>query len=242
MVARVPASPLVADSVLEASAVVANSDMNRDRGLAGANSYQKELGVDLGGVLADLLGARTDGAVPVAWLDVCCGRGRALLDAARRFEAAALTGRIEITGLDLVDHVDPAVRCTPGVSLAVGSVGEWRPDRTFDLVTCVHGLHYVGDKLRALSRMASWLGENGTLIASFDLAAYRWSDGTNAGRSVAAALRAAGFTVDARRHRISLAGRRDVELPFTYLGSDPNDGPNYTGQPAVASYYARTKR
>ncbi|MFD4871429.1 hypothetical protein [Streptomyces sp. NPDC058412] len=28
-----------------------------------------------------------------------------------------------------------------------------------------------------------------------------------------------------------------MRLPFRYLGTDPAAGPNYTGQPAVASYY-----
>ncbi len=28
-----------------------------------------------------------------------------------------------------------------------------------------------------------------------------------------------------------------VRLPFHYLGADPTTGPNYTGQPAVGSYY-----
>jgi SAM-dependent methyltransferase len=241
-VARVPPSGLVADAVLEASAVVANRTMNRDRCLAGANSYQKELGVDLGGVIAGLLAARTDAAGPVAWLDVCCGRGQALVDAAHRFEAAARSGHLEIIGLDLVDHFDPAARATPGLCLVVGSMSTWHPERTFDLITCVHGLHYLGDKLHALSRMAGWLSTEGTLLASFDLAAFRWGDGSPAGRSVAAALRAAGFTIDARRHRISMAGGRGVERPFDYLGADPHDGPNYTGQPTVASFYARAVR
>ncbi|MER6203040.1 class I SAM-dependent methyltransferase [Streptomyces sp. NPDC001586] len=41
----------------------------------------------------------------------------------------------------------------------------------------------------------------------------------------------------ARHHRLALRGPRTVRLPFRYLGADPAAGPNYTGQPAVASYY-----
>ncbi|MEU2630736.1 SAM-dependent methyltransferase, partial [Kitasatospora sp. NPDC007106] len=60
-------------------------------------------------------------------------------------------------------------------------------------------------------------------------------------RPVLAALRAAGFRYDARRRLLTLQGGRrpPVALPgFRYLGADPAAGPNWTGQPAVASYYA----
>jgi hypothetical protein len=50
-------------------------------------------------------------------------------------------------------------------------------------------------------------------------------------------LRAAGFTYGGRTRRIRRQGCVDVELPFRYLGADDHAGPNYTGQPAVHSYY-----
>lgn len=31
-----------------------------------------------------------------------------------------------------------------------------------------------------------------------------------------------------------------MTLPYAYLGADDGTGPNYTGQPAVDSYYAST--
>jgi hypothetical protein len=33
-------------------------------------------------------------------------------------------------------------------------------------------------------------------------------------------------------------GPREVEFGLQYLGADDTAGPNYTGQPAVAAYYA----
>ena len=33
-------------------------------------------------------------------------------------------------------------------------------------------------------------------------------------------------------------GRREIRLPYTYLGADDRAGPGYTGQPAVRSHYA----
>jgi hypothetical protein len=112
----------------------------------------------------------------------------------------------------------------------------WRPDRPFDLITCVHGLHYVGDKLGAIARAASWLAEDGLFAANLDLANLRPSDGRG-GRRFASVLRDRGLEYDRRRRRISCRGRKAMSLPFRYLGADDTAGPNYTGQPAVDSYY-----
>ncbi|MEV5828344.1 class I SAM-dependent methyltransferase [Spirillospora sp. NPDC052242] len=208
------------DAELEASPVVANNAMNRERTLA---AYRRELGVD---PLAEAARHGTG-----RWLDLCCGTGRALID------AAGLSPDLEITGVDLVCHFLPGVP-PPNVRLVVASVTAWEPDAPADLVTCVHGLHYVGDKLGLLARAASWLTDDGLLVADFDPRSVRLADGSPAGRPLTAALRRAGFGHDARRRRITLRGRREVTLPYRYLGADDRAGPNYTGQPAVDSYYA----
>jgi hypothetical protein len=67
----------------------------------------------------------------------------------------------------------------------------WEPARAFYLITCVHGLHYLGDKLAVLSRAAGWLTAAGRLAADLDLASIRLADGRPAGRALAARLRAA---------------------------------------------------
>ncbi|MDG4861765.1 SAM-dependent methyltransferase, partial [Streptomyces sp. T-3] len=88
--------PLISDVDLAASAVVANSTMNRGRGLAGVNSYARELGFD---PLAHLAAVRS--AEP-SWLDLCSGEGRALREAAGRVPTAAV-----LTGVDLVGPLGP---------------------------------------------------------------------------------------------------------------------------------------
>ena len=65
----------------------------------------------------------------------------------------------------------------------------WRPDRCFDLNTCVHGLHYVGDKLALIARATSWLVGEGLFVANLDLANVKLSDGGVAARWVAGDLR-----------------------------------------------------
>ncbi|MGI5455810.1 class I SAM-dependent methyltransferase [Streptomyces sp. CA-249302] len=219
-----PKPPLVSASELERSSVVANNTMNRERGLAGVNSYARELGFDPVARLAA-------GPAAPSWLDLCSGEGRALREA-----AAVLAADAVLTAVDLVGPLFP-VPAPPNLEEIVGSVCSWAPSRTYDLITCVHGLHYVGDQLGLLARAASWLAPGGRLAAHFDPESVRWADGSAAGRVVVPALRAAGFRYSARHHRLTLDGGRRVRLPFRYLGADPAAGPNYTGQPAVGSHY-----
>ncbi|MFJ5988847.1 class I SAM-dependent methyltransferase [Lentzea sp. NPDC092896] len=202
---------LLDDEALWSSSVVANCEMNRERGLA---SYRRELGTDL------LL---RPGAL---WVDLCCGSGKALAEAAR--------DDVTIIGVDLVDHHVPA---RPGLSFVVAPVDQWEPAQSVDLVTCVHGLHYVGDKLGLLTRAASWLTPGGRFVASFDVAGVRRVDGTLFGRALTTALRGAGFSYDGRRRLVGYEGPGRPLLPFVYLGADDRAGPNYTGQPAVHSRY-----
>ena len=113
--------------------MVANCAMNRERSLSGSNGYGRELGVD---VIAELI--RRSARARVRWLDLCCGSGHALAEAARLLAGQDVVGRVEIVGLDLVDHF-AAGPFPPALRLVTGSVTEWAPDEPFDLITCVHG-------------------------------------------------------------------------------------------------------
>ncbi|MFE9203459.1 class I SAM-dependent methyltransferase [Micromonospora sp. NPDC007230] len=220
--------------------MVANSAMNRERQLAGVNSYAREIGFNP----LEWIVARIRQSPPgppqqttVGWLDLCCGTGRCLLQAADTLARDGLDQLVTIVGVDLVDFFDPTPIRGTALQLNCASITSWSPPRRFDLITCVHGLHYVGDKLAVLTRIASWLTDDGQFSADLDLDSIRLADGRPAGRRLATALRGAGFTVDTRRRRIRRNGPGVVSLPYTYLGADDHAGPNYTGQPAVNSYY-----
>ncbi|GAB4584657.1 class I SAM-dependent methyltransferase [Nocardia sp. IFM 10818] len=214
--------------------MVANNAMNRGRGLAGVNSYARELGFDPYERLADVL--RADSGASVRWIDVCCGSGRALLEAEQRFAVEFPAADVAVIGIDLVDHFLAAPR-TPRLRLITTNAVGWQPEGLADLVSCVHGLHYLGDKLGMLSAMTRWARAGGTFAADFDPHSIRHADGSSAARTVLARLRAAGLTYDGRRHRLSGNDFRPVDFAATYLGADDTVGPGYTGQPAVASYY-----
>jgi SAM-dependent methyltransferase len=222
---------LLDDDDLDRSAVVANCRMNRERNLTGSNGYGRELGLDP----LDELRRRTSEGRPSAWLDLCCGSGKALIEAARIAHDEGLG--VAIVGVDLVGLFlppEPELTCLRHVE---ASLGRWLPDRPFDLITCVHGLHYVGDKLGLIARAASWLTEDGLFVASLDLHNLKLADGKPAGRRMAADFRQAGLEYNRRSRLVACQGRKDVDLPYRYLGADDWAGPNYTGQPAVDSYY-----
>src|SRR5262245_33848754 len=209
--------------------------MNRERRLVGSNGYARELGIEALGMLRARL---AEANYRVSWLDLCCGSGRALVEALEVLRREGMADRVDIVGVDLVDYFSGPP--PPNLSLATASVVSWSPEQPFDLVTCVHGLHYIGDKLGVISRAACWLRDDGLFVANFDASSIHLADGTAAGRRVAKALRTAGLTYDARRRRVTCRGHRTVRLPFRYAGADDRAGPNYTGQPAVNSYYCST--
>lgn len=212
---------LLDEETLEQTAIVANCRMNRERELRGTNGYEVELGLDPAAWLARRGAGR--------WLDVCCGSGRALLQA-----EPLLPPSIELVGLDLVGFF-----CERPARSRVVLVEA--PLRTFtpgalplDLITCVHGLHYVGDKLGALQRLGRWLAPDGLLLAHLDLDNVLL-EGRPRRRQLLSWLRQAGFGYDSRRHLITLRGPCRP-WPLAFLGARAS-GPNYTGQPAVESHY-----
>ncbi|MEZ6185834.1 MAG: class I SAM-dependent methyltransferase [Planctomycetota bacterium] len=218
---------------LDHSSVVANCRMNRERELTGTNSYTRDLGFDVLAFLSERIRAGRE----VTWLDLCCGSARALAQAQRRLETEhGSEAPVRIHGVDLVDRFHPEATRS-GLSLHVRPIRDFQPTTQFDLVTCVHGLHYVGDKLKAIRLACSWLKPDGRFRASLDLQNLRLSDGKPAARSIARALRAQGLAYDGKRRLLSVDRNLELSLPFTFVGADDRAGPNSTGQPAVNSYY-----
>jgi hypothetical protein len=159
-----------------------------------------------------------------------------LIQAARQVNADGLVASIQIVGVDLVGIFDPADPSLTGLRREEASLSKWRPDRSFDLITCVHGLHYIGDKIGLIARAAEWLVEDGLLVANLDLDNIYLPDDTTK-RKLVSRLRRSGLEYNRRKRLIMCRGRKGQELPFRYLGADDRVGPNYTGQPAVTSHY-----
>ncbi len=226
-------SDLLDGEQLESSSVVANSTMNRERELAGSNSYTRDLSFSP----LEFLTGRLVRQERVAWLDLCCGTGRALIEAGRRFQEQGLAGRVSIVGVDLVAMFYPFPEGWSFLRLVEASLSTWEPEGRCDLITCVHGMHYVGDKMDLLRRASRWLEADGVLVAHLDFANVRLEDGRPAMRRMLPVLRRQGVEYDARKHLVQVRGHRSLHLPWRYLGADDQAGPNFTGQPAVNSWY-----
>ena len=125
---------------------------------------------------------------------------------------------MEIVGVDLVGmflRPDPGLTC---LRLVEASLSTWRPDRPFDLITCVHGLHYVGDKLGLIARAASWLAEDGLFVASLDLHNLKFADGRPAGRRMVGRTSSGGPGVRSQAAAGRLPGSQDRGLALSLPG------------------------
>jgi SAM-dependent methyltransferase len=220
---------------LELSGIVANSAMNRERLCVGKNSYARELSFDP----LDFLKSRIETQGQAAWLDLCCGRGRALIEAAGRLATYSSNSSLKLFGVDLVEMFDSYSPALSFIRLQESSVSSWRPDCSFDLITCVHGLHYVGDKIGLIQNAVSWLKDDGVFLANLDPDNLKFPNGASVGNKIIRELMRIGVEYRARKHLIVCEGRKDFTLNYRYLGADDAAGPNYTGQAAVNSHYDR---
>ncbi len=235
--------PLQPDDQLENSAVVANCCMNRERQLRGSNGYDRELRLDP----VEFLLAASERSRPVRWLDLCCGTGTALLEAAELLDGHrsgdeeesddAESLAFEIVGVDLAGMFRPGGH--ENLSLVEASLSEWQPEGSFDLITCVHGLHYIGDKLNLILRAQSWLAPGGRFVANLDLDNLKIGGVPITGRVFASEFGYAGWTYLSRQRLVQCGDGIDCEFRLRYLGADDQAGPNYTGQSAVDSHYER---
>lgn len=223
---------LRADELLS-SPVVANATMNRGRGLSGVNSYERDLRFSLTDFLAERVRER-GGAF---WYDACCGEGRALAEAGKQFAASEWGRQVRIVGVDLVRMFTPEQ--VPNVSLIAADVAAFTLDRPADLITCVHGLHYLGDKMGFLQHAYAMLTPGGLLLAHLDPDNLRaFGAGASVWRQAVRRAAKGGVTLDFKGHVLRIA-RTETPLDFgvTFQGATVSEQPNYTGITVIDSWY-----
>lgn len=223
---------LLSSAALLWSPVVANNRMNRKRQASGINSYEKELHLKPESWLNDCL--QQNGQA--TWLDLCCGEGNALLQYAREAAASHQQTNIRLKGIDLVDQfqpIPPGIHC---LQFETRPLDNWTSNEPYDLVTCVHGLHYVGDKLSVLAAILKAIKSEGIFLANLDLKSIRIADDPQH-QYLNKIFSKHDISYDGRRKIIRCKGPRDLTFEVAYQGADDKAGPNYTGQEAVDSYY-----
>ncbi len=223
---------LLDNSSLEKSSVVANSLMNRQRKCFGGNSYQKELSFDI----LEFLKNRFQKNKQTAWLDICCGEGNALIEAAENL--SEYKANLKIIGIDLAGMFQTIAPEIDFLKLVETSFENYFSETEFDLITCVHGLHYIGDKLAFLQKAVSMLKIYGVFLSNLDLDNFKFENGKTANRIIAKTLRKNGFEFDSKKHLLTCRNKKKINFDFEYLGADDAAGANYTGQEVVDSYYS----
>lgn len=224
--------PLLDEKELVWSAVVANSAMNRDRNASGINSYEKEFKF----IPADYLEKLVQENGHASWLDLCCGSGLALIQTASALARKGLQQQVTLKGIDLLDTFPPVDDQISCLDLKISSVVDWQPNRSYDLITCSHGLHYLGDKVKVITTAITSLEPNGYFIAHLDLTNIQVK-GTNSDVFLKKLFIRNNLHYNTRNKVITCKGTGTLIVGLRYLGADDQAGPNYTGQGAVTSYY-----
>lgn len=207
--------------------------MNRERNCSGGNSYEKELSFEI----LEFLKNRTKSQKQAAWLDICCGQGKALIEASKTLAAQNLSSNIKIIGIDLVGMFQKVPSELDFLKLSELSFEDFKPICEFDLITCVHGLHYIGDKFKFIQNCASWLKSNGIFLANLDISNFKFQNGASANKIIAKTFKDFGLKYNSKKHLLICEGKKDFEFSFEYLGADDTAGANYTKQAVVDSYY-----
>ena len=223
---------LPADELL-ASSTVANATMNRGRGLSGVNSYERELRFSLIDFLAERV--REHGAA--VWYDACCGQGRALVEAGRQFADDGWGSQVQIIGVDLVSMFTPDE--APNVTLRAADVAAFTLEQPADLITCVHGLHYLGDKLGFLQHAYTLLAPGGLLLGHLDASNVLHAEsGQSIWRQAARHAAKRGAALELKSHVLRVK-RTDAPLDFgvTFQGGSISEKPNYSGITVINSWY-----
>ncbi len=225
---------LLSDNELVWSPVVANSRMNRSRKASGINSYEKEFKFKPELFLEACI--RKYGQV--SWLDLCCGEGNALIQAATYLFDLGIHERATLKGVDLVDAFQPIGTPHGCIGFEALSIVDWVPSQPYDLITCSHGLHYVGDKLKVVETAIGALGSQGLFIANLDIDSIV-IEGVTSKTWLRDFLKNAGIDYNGRTKIIRCSSPLEIDFNLIYKGADDLAGPNYTGQEAVTSFYSK---
>ena len=160
------------------------------------------------------------------------------MEAGEQFAASEWGHQVQIVGVDLVEMFTP--ENAPGVTLTAADVAAFTLDRPADLITCVHGLHYLGDKLGFLQHAYAMLAPGGLLLANLDADNLRASGAdSSVWRQAVRHAGNGGVTLDFKGHVLRIE-RTGVTLDFgvTFQGATVSEQPNYTGITVIDSWYS----
>ncbi len=229
------------DDELQWSAIVANNSMNRKRKATGVNSYEKDLKLDPIIFLSEKL--LESNLEKVKWLDICCGEGNALIQTAQFFQFNNQASKVELMGVDLVNYFsDYNDSLNNFLTLKDENISTWNSATKFDLITVVHGFHYIGDKIGTIEKLMKNLKPNGLLIGNLALNNIIINNVNNSSTEIKRYFKKNNIIYNSRTKILKIEGARMIENRYEYLGANDQAGPNYTGQAVVNSMYKKKKQ
>lgn len=159
------------------------------------------------------------------------------METAQYFLERGNASNIVFQGIDLVDTIIRREHLTGIIDFQFLSIVNWTPSQHFDLITCCHGLHYIGDKLQVISTAINSLTAEGLFIAQLDLKNIN-IQGKDSLPFLKRKFNKYSVAFQSRNNLLRREGNAEIDFGLHFLGADDNSGPNYTGQEAVTSYYA----
>ena len=145
--------------------------------------------------------------------------------------------KIGLEGIDLVSYFSEYSAYEGILRLIQMNLENWTPNKKYDLVTIVHGLHYIGDKISLLEKVSNALNQDGKLLGNFSLENVRIQGVKDSEKMLRKIFKESGIVYNSRTKMIEITESISLSSKFKYLGADDQVGPNYTGQPVVDSVY-----
>lgn len=221
---------------LQWSPIVANNSMNRKRKAIGVNSYEQDIKFNPIKYLSDKIDNPSQGNY--SWLDLCCGEGNALIQTAKHFYHLNQTDKLNLTGIDLVNYFNPIDPFLNNIlTFKEQNLSEWITTSKYDLITIVHGLHYIGDKIGLIRKIGGALKPDGLMIGNLDLNNIKITGAKKGNKLLKEYFDDNGISYNSKTKIITIRGNQSIAPKFKYLGADDTAGPNYTGQDVVDSFY-----
>lgn len=220
---------------LESSSVVANSLMNRERVAFGINSYTKELKFNP----FEFLKNRFENKQSAYWLEICCGKGNAIIQIAHEFNKFKdQINNVLLVGVDLISFFSPIPDNIRFVKFIESSIFDYRTELKFDLITCVHGMHYLGDKLKIIEIVSNLLKSDGYFTCNLNTKDIIDQNGRCLFKKINLFFKDIGLNYNSRNKILINSGVLKIQSPFKYIGANDKIGTNYTGENSVQSIYS----
>ena len=127
---------------------------------------------------------------------------------------------VRMEGWDVAGLFMESLTPFPTVQFVADTLAQWQPTHGYDLITSVHGLHYMGDKLGLIQKCVGHLTQDGIFMGNLDLRNIKKLDGRSLDRPLRKMLSGYGIHYHPRRHLLTCQGPKQINLSLHYAGAN----------------------